>query len=82
MRDKGYDMTQRQWEKIYKPLKYTDVSWYNFPKGYEPSKIWTVKDLDGESFIVNGYHIVDALAYYVTEIPYEDKYMILVKARP
>ena len=79
---KDYDMTQRQWEKIYKPIGKVDVSWNNFPQGYEPSKIWTVKDLDGKAFIVNGFHIVNSLAYYVTEIPYEEKFILIVKPRP
>ena len=79
---KDYDMTQRQWEKIYKPISKLDVSWFKFPEGYEPSKIWTIRDLDGKAFIVNGYHITNSLAYYVTEIPYEGEYSLIVKAKP
>ncbi len=32
--------------------------------------IWTLLETDGESYIASGFHFVNRLGYFITEIPY------------
>lgn len=35
--------------------------------------IWTLIEADGEWYIIPGYHLVNRLLYFYTEIPWEDE---------
>lgn len=36
-------------------------------------KVWTVLDVDGREYITTGYHLVNRMGYYITEVPYEEE---------
>ena len=38
-------------------------------KEADPDKVWTLMDGDEGTFIGNGYHHVNRLGYYITEVP-------------
>lgn len=35
------------------------------------SKIWTLMDTDAGLYVANGFHIVNRIGYFVTEVPFE-----------
>ncbi len=37
------------------------------------NKIWTLVDCDGELFISEGWHFVNRMGYFITEIPFDSK---------
>lgn len=37
-----------------------------------PAKVWTLVEGDGGLYIVSGYHLVNRLNYFITEVPSED----------
>jgi hypothetical protein len=37
----------------------------------DPKKVWTELDVDGRLVIVNGWHYVNRIGYYITEVPYD-----------
>ena len=39
----------------------------------EPSRVWTYVDGDEGTWITNGYHLVNRIGYFITELPYDDK---------
>jgi len=42
----------------------------------EPARVWTlVEGHDGNLYIVNGYHLVNRLNYFVTNLPFEGEFM-------
>jgi hypothetical protein len=42
----------------------------------EPARVWTLVDGDdGNLYIVDGYHLVNRVNYFVTKIPFEGKFM-------
>lgn len=83
---------QGVWEKKYKPLKdkygsnidadprMGDVSKEDFNKAYKERRIWTLMDdNDGsDCYIVSGFHFVNRLAHYITEVPFKEGEDILV----
>ena len=47
----------------------------DFVRAQNPQCIWTLVDGDdGNLYIVNGYHLVNRINYFVTEIPFEGEY--------
>ena len=34
----------------------------------EPRRVWTWVDGDGGSYIINGYHLVNRIGYFITEV--------------
>ena len=34
----------------------------------EPRRVWTWVDAEGGSYIINGYHLVNRIAYFITEV--------------
>ena len=43
-----------------------------FVRAQDPRNIWTLVDGDdGNLYIVSGYHLVNRINYFVTEVPYE-----------
>lgn len=78
------------WEEKYQPLKNhidNDGFWENdkfetygeeldFVRAQDPSYIWTlVEGDDGNLYIVNGYHLVNRLNYFVTNLPFEGEFL-------
>jgi hypothetical protein len=73
-----------QWTDQYKPIKnhfsndpdYEMFETYGeeleFVMAQDPRNIWTYMDADGGSLIVEGYHLVNRLGYYITEKPWSE----------
>jgi hypothetical protein len=40
----------------------------DFVRSQTPENVWTLLDCDGKVIVADGYHIVNRLGYYVTEI--------------
>jgi hypothetical protein len=46
-----------------------------FVKKYiETNQVWTFTDIEGGTGIFNGYHFVNRIAYFITEVPYDDNF--------
>lgn len=75
-----------EWYEKYKPIKnhlardedrdYFET--YDLELGYvlgiadtNPSRVWTYVDGDGGTYVVDGYHLVNRIYYFITEVPYE-----------
>ena len=78
------EMTMEEWEATYKPIKNhidTNASFdgamfetygdeYEFVKSANPLCVWTYGDGDdGGSYIWNGFHYINRLGYFITEVP-------------
>lgn len=77
------------WETKYKPIKNHIEGDYDgddkfetygeeleFVRAQDPRCIWTLVDGDdGNLYIVDGYHLVNRVNYFVTEVPFEGKFM-------
>jgi hypothetical protein len=73
------------WSSKYKPianhLNEDGVDYfetYGIEVGYvlgvadcDPKRVWTYVDGDGGTYVVDGYHLVNRIYYYITEVPYE-----------
>jgi hypothetical protein len=77
------EMTYEQWVEKYKPIKnhlVTDDTTSFETYGEELQfvilsddyKVWTELDGDNGVYLVSGYHIVNRISYYVTEIPWQE----------
>jgi len=71
-----------EWDEKYKPIKNhldnnadkfeTYGEELEFVKSQKPEHIWTLVEGDnGDLYIVDGYHFVNRLNYFITELPYE-----------
>jgi hypothetical protein len=40
-----------------------------FVRSQDPDSIWTLLDCDSNLIVANGYHFVNRLGYYVTQVP-------------
>lgn len=79
-------MTDWEWEEEYKPITnhITPGSGITFDTHGKdgdfvrevlktnPGSIWTLVDCDGKTIICSGYHFVNRIAYYITEVPWND----------
>jgi len=77
------DMTNEQWEAIYKPITnpitndglsfetYGDE--LEYVRSHDEHNVWTEMDGDNGVYIVNGYHIVNRIQYYVTDVAWRDE---------
>ena len=77
------------WEKWYKPITNplrpdeettlfeTYGSDYDFVTNYDHTKIWTWVDGDDGTYILAGWHLVNRIAYYITEEPWSDAHMVV-----
>ena len=73
------------WEAKYRPIKnhFTDDEKFetygeelDFVCASDPRCIWTLIDGDdGNLYITNGYHLVNRINYFVTEVPFEGEFM-------
>jgi hypothetical protein len=82
--DKFIEMTEDEWFETYKPISNnidTNASFdghmfetygaeVEFVKKADPAYIWMYGDGDdGGSYIWNGWHIVNRIGYFITEVP-------------
>jgi hypothetical protein len=85
------ELTYDEWFEKYKPIKNNLRQDSHLFETYgeehsivedniDANKVWTWVDGEGVSQILNGYHYVNRLNYYITEIPWEEDedYFILV----
>jgi hypothetical protein len=75
------------WEEKYQPLKNhitgedddkfeTYGAELDFVRAQDPKYIWTLVDGDdGNLYIVNGYHLVNRINYFVTNLPFEGEFL-------
>lgn len=75
------------WEEKYKPLKnHIDTSSYDkfetygeeleFVRSQDNKLIWTLVDGDdGNLYIINGYHLVNRVNYFVTQVPCDVEFL-------
>jgi hypothetical protein len=73
------------WEAKYKPItnhfdgtdKFeTYGEELDFVRAQDPRCIWTLVDGDdGNLYIVDGYHLVNRINYFITEVPFEDNFL-------
>ena len=56
------------------PLNITplNLAWINDISRERPNLIWTEVDIDGSTYMINGYHWVNRMGYYITEKPWID----------
>lgn len=77
------EMTPSEWEAKFKPItnhitpnSFTMFETYgddlDFVNKQDNHYIWTSADGDYCTYISNGYHYVNRIAYYITEVPWED----------
>lgn len=80
MVENGFIMNWSEWVEKYKPLKnqYGDIQMFEtygtdveFVKSQPENKIWTLADAGEGSIIVSGWHVVNRIGYYITDIPFE-----------
>jgi hypothetical protein len=73
------------WEAKYKPVtnhfdgtdKFeTYGEELDFVRAQDPRCIWTLVDGDdGNLYIVDGYHLVNRINYFITEVPFEGNFL-------
>lgn len=73
------------WEAKYKPVtnhfdgtdKFeTYGEELDFVRAQDPRCIWTLVDGDdGNLYIVDGYHLVNRINYFITEVPFEGEFL-------
>lgn len=80
-----------EWADKYKPIKNHLVFDFNqqmfetygeeveFVSNYDPKYVWTYLQGDMSDLICAGYHFVNRLGYYISEVPWtnEDDYVLL-----
>jgi len=78
-------MTEKEFE-TFRPLKnpHGDHGWdatlwetygveLNFVRNQQPNRVWTLmNDDEGNLVIVTGFHFVNRVGYFVTEIPWAE----------
>lgn len=75
------EMDRIDWEEKFKPIPNhiekgtmmfeTFGKELDFVRSCPPSNVWTLLDVDGDLCLSEGFHFVNRLGYYITEIPYE-----------
>jgi hypothetical protein len=81
-------MNFEQWHDHYKPIKNwlrkdEDIEMFETygeevgivlgVNRFDMNKVWTLVDGDEGMWITNGFHYVNRIGYFITEIPYEGK---------
>ena len=82
-------MTYNEWVEKYKPIENpirglgtlfeTYGEELNFVEKQDISTIWTLMECDDYDAITSGYHIVNLVGYYITEIPWDDNSKIILE---
>jgi hypothetical protein len=74
-----------KWEEKFKPIKNHLVNdpdqqmfetygkEVEYVANYDPKYVWTYLQGDMSDLVVAGYHYVNRLGYYITEVPWEDE---------
>lgn len=80
---KEYSLTWEEFEERFKPIPnpyVADTFMYETygeelekVRSYPNSQIWTYTDVDFGSGIYNGYHFVNRIGYFITEVPWEEE---------
>lgn len=82
-------MNYEMWAEVYKPkinhlvkTEQMHFETYGVELGYvlatadlEPDRVWTLVDGDEGTWIVNGYHLVNRIAYFITEVPFQGDHL-------
>jgi hypothetical protein len=83
-------MTYDEWAEAYQPRanhlrrgEETDLfETYGIELGYvlatadlKPAHVWTLIDGDVGTYVVNGYHLVNRIAYLITKEPFEGDFL-------
>lgn len=82
-------MTIEQWESKYKPIVNPnaedecsadrfethgeDLEFVLNVANRTPKKVWTLEDIGGQLIICAGYHLVNRMNYFITEVEWEDE---------
>lgn len=70
-------LTWDEWVEKYQPT--WDSSCDFLPPDVNPLTVWTEVDgCDGGTTVLNGYHYVNRLGYFITEVPYDPSLVIYV----
>ena len=68
-----------EWLEKYKPLTHSFNGDEEEFKTTDPLKIWTECSGDDDYiYIASGYHFVNSLRYFITEVPFEDGEKVIV----
>jgi hypothetical protein len=51
-----------------------------FVRTQQADKTWTLVDCDGKCFICEGFHFVNRLGYFITEVPYPSNLIFCIRA--
>jgi hypothetical protein len=92
METKFVSLTWKEFEDRFKPIKNhfrndpdeimfeTYGEEVDFVRAQDANRIWTYADGDYCSYVGSGYHFVNRIGYYITELPFEDdtQYEIVV----
>lgn len=82
-----WEQELEDWERKYKPIKNhiadngddkfeTYGAELDFVLAQDPKCIWTLVDGDdGNLYIVDGYHLVNRINYFVTAVPFDGKFL-------
>ncbi len=87
-------MTYNEWEEKYKPIGNMISDNYDNDGRFdtfgeeldfvwsiqeaEPNKVWTMVEGDDGWYTINGFHFVNRVAYFVTELPFEGDFLEVV----
>ena len=81
--------TQDAWVKTFKPIINPNNDWgsdatysafetygedYEVVKNANPNNIWTEVDGDEGTYIIAGWHFVNRIQYFITEVPWTDEW--------
>jgi hypothetical protein len=63
-------LTEDQWIEEFKPTTEHPIQHEEIADAITKEHVWTLVDGDNEMVIASGYHIVNRVAYYVTNKPH------------
>ena len=76
-------MNYEEWEEKYKPIinPFVENNYlfetfgeeYDFVTKANPLNIWTLIDGEDGTYIVDGWHFVNRISYFITEVPHNDE---------
>ena len=82
-------LSYEDWFETYKPIKNeleadapydgcmfeTYGEQLDFIRQRPESRIWTLVDCDGKLYVTSGYHFVNRMGYFITELPFTEEFM-------
>jgi len=51
-----------------------------FVRSQPNEKVWTLAECDGRTFICEGFHFVNRIGYFITEVSYPSNFIFCIKA--